>query len=121
MSDEILEKILDFFKKHLKYEDREILKEYIKQHEKYGTFDYAVDTDGEIVAVVRWNFKDGVGNILDFAVKDVHRNKGVGKDFIKRALKKFPNAKKIIFQRGMRGDYRVKSLSIDKVLAKNIL
>ena len=117
-----IEEVLDFIQKHLKYLDRELLKEYVKQHERYGTIDYAIDTSGNVVAFCRWNIStDGkCADVLDFAIDEDHRNNGVGKDFILRAMKKFPRLDKLRFQRGARGDERFKILSIKGILKQNI-
>ena len=121
MPDDILEKVLDFIQKYLKYLDRELLRKYIKEHERYGTFDYAMDETGEIIAICRWNIKDDVADILDFAIKEGWRRRGVGKDFIMRGLQRFKDAKVLRFKRGTRGDERMRSIRIDKVLERNIL
>lgn len=117
-----LEKVLDFIQQHLKYHDRELLKEYVLEHEKYSTIDYAIDNHGHIVAVCRWNMSsDGeIALILDFAIRDDFRSVGVGKDFVLRALKKFPSIKKLQFQRGVRGDIRPRILPIAAILKRNI-
>ena len=115
-------RIVDFLIEHNKYEDRELLKKYIEEHREYGTLDYAIDTNGAIVAVCRWNVSaDGnVADILDFAIRDSHRNKGIGGNFIVRAMRKFPKLESLEFTRGVRGDMRVKKLSIKGILKRNI-
>jgi len=122
LSENDIEKILDFIQEHLKYSDRELLKKYIKEHEKYGTFDYAVDSNGNIVAVVRYNMLQGytLASILDFAIRKDFRKRGVGKDFILRALKRWPEIEKIAFVRGIRGDERTRVINIRGILKRNI-
>lgn len=115
-----IDKVLDFIQEHLKYKDRELLEKYIKEHEKYGTIDYAVDTNGDIVGVVRWNMIGNVASVLDFAIKKEFRNKRIGTDFIIRAMMKFPQIEKIEFNRGLRKEDRVRSLSIKGIFKHNI-
>lgn len=118
-----LNKILDFLQENNKYTDRKLLSEYIELHEKYGTFDYAVDSFGDIIGCVRFNITDSgnTGEILDLAIRRDMRNSGVGRDFILRALIRFPDAKTLRFRRGVRGDNRIKEIKISNVLRKAIL
>jgi GNAT superfamily N-acetyltransferase len=122
VSEEELNRIAEFLCEHNKYTDREMLKGYLREHGGYGTLDYGIDTDGNIVSVVRYNLSnDGsVADILDFAIRHDFRNKGLGKDFILRALKKWPNIKKLKFMRGVRGDGRIRELNIKGILERNI-
>lgn len=113
-------KVLDFIQLHLHYKDRELLKKYIEEHHSYGTFDYAIDMHGHIVAICRWNMKDDVAEVLDFAIDKKWRDKGVGKDFVLRALKKFPSITKLQFQRGIRGDDRQHIVPISAILKRHI-
>ena len=117
-----LEKILDFIQEHLKYHDRELLADYIKQHEKFGTLDYALDTNNNIVAVCRWNVSDDgkVASVLDFAIAGAYRRKGIGRDFIERAMRKFSKIEKIEFQRSIRGDERFRKVNIQGIIKRRI-
>lgn len=117
-----IDKLICFVRKYLKYEDEGLLKVYIMKHFEYGTIDYAIDSNGEIVALCRWNVSDDgkIGDILDFAVREDFRNTCVGKDFIKRALKRFNKMETLRFKRGLRGDERIRNVSIDKILKRNI-
>ncbi len=119
----ITENIIDFVVKHIKYDDRDKVAEYIQQHIKYGTFDYAVDDNNNIIACVRFNVsEDGLTfDIFDFSVEEKWRRKGVGRDLILRGLKRFPSVKYLRFQRVIRGDARYKSLPIDKIIKRKIL
>lgn len=118
-----LDDIINFVIKHIKYDDRNTVKEYIQQHIKYGTFDYAVDESNNIIACVRFNVsEDGLTfDIFDFSVDSKWRRKGVGRDLILRGLKRFPSVKYLRFQRVIRGDNRYKSLPIDKIIKRKIL
>ena len=115
--------ISDFIVKHLKYENRKQLEEYVKKHFEYGTIDYAVDESNNIIACVRFNVsEDGLTfDIFDFSVEEKWRRKGVGRDLILRGLKRFPSVKYLRFQRVIRGDNRYKSLPIDKIIKRKIL
>lgn len=109
-----------FIAKHLKYENIDELEGYVNKHFEYGTIDYAVDNIGEVVAVVRWDVNDNVFKIIDFVIREDYRNKGFGKKFILRGLKRFPNVEYLEFKRGARGDNRVKKLKISGILKRNI-
>jgi len=114
--------ITEFIIKHNKYLDKEKLEEYVKQHQKYGTIDYAIDDKNNIIAVCRWNMSDNgiVAEILDFCIEEEWRNKGLGKDFIIKAMKRFPNAKYLEFKRGVRGDHRIRKIKVDFILNRDI-
>lgn len=122
MLNDDIEPILDFALKHLRYTDRDLLRDYINEHNKYGTIDYAIDDKGNIIAMCRWNMSvDGdVAIILDFCIDKEWRNKGFCKNFILRAMEKFPKIEKLQFIRGVRGDFRIRLLSIKKILNSNI-
>ena len=116
------EKIVDFLLTHNKCTERELLGEYLKQHDRFGTLDYAVDTDGNIIAVCRWNMSsDGtVAEILDFAISSEWRRKGIGRDFILLALSRFPKMERLEFKRGVRGDNRIRTIDIKGILKRDI-
>ena len=115
-----IDKLVDFLCKHNKYEDRELLKSFLVRHNEFGTLLYAIDNNNNIIAVCRWNMDGDRSLVLDFAVDEKFRNKGIGKDFILRALERFPMIKYLEFQRGVRGDMRRRTLAIDKILNRNI-
>lgn len=117
-----VDKIIDFIQHHLKYKDRDLIKKYLAEHIAYGTFDYAIDSSGEIVAICRWNLSDDalVCFVLDFAIRSDFRNSGIGRDFVLRALKKFPNIKFLEFQRGLRGCDRPRRVNIKAILKRNM-
>lgn len=115
------EKVLDFAIENLKYPDRELLKKYIEEHLKYGTIDYAIDTNNNIVGYVRFNILDDVWDIIDFAVDKKWRRKGIGKDLILRGLERFPTGKYIKFERVLRGDNRIRKLPIERIIKQEIL
>lgn len=117
-----LDEIVDFIIKHIGYYDRDKIKEYIQKHIQYGTFDYAVDEKKNIIGCVRFNVTDGdIFDVFDFSIDKEWRRKGIGKDMILRALKKFPDVRYIRFQRFIRGDERYKIMEIDKIIKRNIL
>lgn len=122
MNEIILDGIADFLIEHNRYQDKEVLRKYVEDHSSYGTLDYGIDEDGKIVGVVRFNLnEDGeVAEILDFAIREDFRSQGLGKDFILRALKKFPQITYLEFKRGVRGDERVKRIPIKGILKRNI-
>lgn len=117
-----LNDIVDFIINHIGYEDRDKIKEYVENHIKYGTFDYAIDDKNNIIGCVRFNVTDGnIFDVFDFSVDKKWRRKGIGKDMIMRAVNRFPKVKYIRFQRVIRGDDRFKIIPIDKIIKRNIL
>ncbi len=118
MNAETIDKLADFLVEHNKYHDKEIIKEYIVQHEKFGTIDWGEDTEGNIVAIVRWNVNGTIFEILDFSIREDWRRRGLGRNFILRGLMKFPDAQWLEFKRGVRGDERIRKVSINHILKK---
>jgi GNAT superfamily N-acetyltransferase len=119
----MLNRIVDFVMKYIKYNDRNRIREYLEKHIEFGTFDYAVDGEGNIVGCVRFNVsEDGLTmDIFDFSVDEKWRRKGVGKDLLLRGLERFPDVKYLRFQRVIRGDDRFRTLPIDQIIKRNIL
>lgn len=115
----IIDKVSNFILKYNKYKDINLIRKYVEEHFKYRTIDYAVDENNNIIAVVRWNVINEYFNILDFCISEDYRKKGLGCKFIIKGLKYFPDVKYLQFQRGVRGDERIRKLSIDKVLRRN--
>ncbi len=90
-----------FIQTYLPYTDRDLIKKYLQIHADYGTIDYAIDSDGEIIGLVRYNVsEDGeIGIILDLVIAPNWRNKGLGNNFIKRATKRWTKGKYLVFKR----------------------
>lgn len=111
------DKILNFIQKYLKYQDRELMRDYLVKHEKYGTSDVIV-CDGDVVAVSRWNISDDgkTAYVLDLAIREDWRGKGLFRDILERRMKQFNKIEKIVFKRGVRGDERMRTLSIEDIL-----
>jgi N-acetylglutamate synthase-like GNAT family acetyltransferase len=122
VTDSDLDKLTDFIIEHLKYKDREQIKRYIKDHEKYGTIDYATDEMGNIIGVCRWNMSDDgtIGQILDLAVADGWRKKGLGRDFVLRAIKRWTKVTHLEYQRGLLGDKEWRRLPIKSILERGV-
>ena len=113
----IIDQLADFLVRHNKYVEKDKVKEYIAEHLKYGTIDWCVDND-EIVAMVRWNVRGDTFEVLDMSVDEKYRKQGLGTEFIKRGLKKWPDVKWLEFKRGVRGDERIRKVSINHILKK---
>jgi N-acetylglutamate synthase-like GNAT family acetyltransferase len=122
MTQEILYKIVDFIQKYLPYTDKELIKDYLEQHLHHHTIDYAIDTEGEVIGVCRWNLsEDGkTAHILDLAIRPDFRGKGVSRNFLERGLKIWKNVTHLVFERGARGDKREHKLPIEAILKRNI-
>ncbi len=119
-----IDRLTDFLIKYHKYEDKEIVKEYVAQHLKYGTIDWATDENDEIVAVVRWNMsEDGtVAYILELSIREDLRGRKIGSDFIVKALVRFPQLEWLEFGRWMKEHKnKRRKLNINKFLKKRIL
>jgi ribosomal protein S18 acetylase RimI-like enzyme len=120
IDEELLEKLTEFSQKYLPYDDRDLIKNYLKEHADFGTIDYALDGE-KIIGLVRYNVSDDgeIGYILDLVIHPEYRGKGLGKQFIVRALKSFPKGKWLVFKRGRRDIYKEHKISIDIVLKHN--
>jgi len=122
MPPEILEKLVEFVKKYLPYTDKDLIKKYLEEHNAYHTLYYAIDVQGEIVGVCRWNISEDskTAYILDLAIRPDFRKMGVGKDFLKRGLSLWKNVTHLVFKRGTRGDERERKIPIEAILKRNI-
>jgi ribosomal protein S18 acetylase RimI-like enzyme len=100
MDEKLLKKLTCFIQTYLPYTDKDLIKNYLNEHYKFHTIDYAIDK-GEIIGIGRWNVSDDgeIGYILDLAIHPDYRGQGLGKHFILRALKKFPKMKYLSFNR----------------------
>lgn len=116
----MIDEITEFIIEHHGYYNKELIKEYVEFHNKYGTIDYAIDHEGYIIAVCRWNMSDDgrIAQVLDFAINEKWRNQGIGNDFIRRALKRFPSIEWLEFRRGLRNK-KLRKLEVKKVLLRS--
>jgi GNAT superfamily N-acetyltransferase len=121
VSEELLDKLTDFIEKYLPYRDRDLIKDYIKQHKGFHTIDYAIDK-GDIVGICRWNISDDgkTAFILDLAIREDFRHKGVARDFLIRGLRIWKNVTHLQFKRGTRGDDRQRRIPIEAILKRGI-
>jgi len=121
MTEELLEKLVEFSQKYLPYEDRDLIKNYFKTHSGYGTIDFAVDDKQEIIGLVRYNISpDGeTGEILDLVIRPDWRYQGLGNNFIRKALKTFTKAKFLAFRRDRKTRKEERRLLISEVLKHN--
>ena len=118
MNPELLEKLTCFIQKYLPYEDNDLIKNYLNEHYRFHTIDYAINEVGDIIGLVRWNVSDDgtTGFILDLAIHKDWRNKGLGNHFIRNALKKFPNGKWLVFKRGRKSNSKERKILISEFL-----
>lgn len=121
IDEKLLEKLVEFSQKYLPYNDRDLIKNYLKEHSIYGTIDYAIEGDN-IIGLVRYNVSDNgeIGEILDLVIHPSYRGKGLGKAFILRALKSFPKGKYLVFKRGRRDKHKEHKVLISSFLEHNI-
>jgi len=121
MEPKLLEKLTEFIQKYLPYTDRNLVKNYLNEHYKFHTIDYAITPQGEIIGLVRWNISDDgeTGFILDLAIHPDYRGQGLGKHFILRALKTFPKGKWLVFQRGRKNRKEERKILISEFLKHN--
>jgi len=118
MDEELLNKLTEFIQKYLPYSDKDLIKKYLQEHSNYGTIDFAIDDNREIIGLVRYNVsEDGeTGFILDLAIRPDWRNRGLGNHFIKRALKSFPKGKWLDFKRGRKARSNERKILISEFL-----
>jgi len=119
LTEELLNKLIDFIQKYLPYKDRDKIKEYILLHEKFQTIDYAIDR-GEVIGVCRWNIIDkDTAHILDLAIREDWRKKGLARDFLIRGLNKW-QVKYLMFDRELKKNKKRRILSVEVILKRNI-
>lgn len=118
IDERLLEKLVEFSQKYLPYTDKDLIKKYISEHSVYGTIDFAIDDNQEIIGLVRYNVSDDgeVGEILDLVIRPDYRNKGLGNHFIRRALKTFPKGKWLVFKRGRKNRNEERKILISEFL-----
>jgi len=90
----------------------------IKEHIKFGTFDYEKDDKG-IIYTARWNVSrsGNICDLLDVAIRKDYRNKNALKYIIIKNLQKFPFMKYLRFQRYYKYKYRASRIySFNKIL-----
>jgi ribosomal protein S18 acetylase RimI-like enzyme len=115
----IADKLTDFIQKYLPYTDRDLIKKYLSSHENYGTLDYAIENGG-IIGVCRWNIHDDTAEILDLAIDENYRGRGLAKQFLERGLKIWKNVKYLSFVRGKKYPNRQpRKIPIEAVLKRN--
>jgi N-acetylglutamate synthase-like GNAT family acetyltransferase len=112
---------VEFYEKYLQYRDRDLVHKYLDIHNNLGTMFYALDNDGEVIGVCRWNINDNgtIAKIIDLAIRPDYRGKGVGKHFLIRGLKLWTKVTHLEFERGVRGDHRLKLLPVEAILKHN--
>ncbi len=125
MSKQELNKIIDFIQNNLPYHDRELIRQYIEQHEGYKTCDYEFDEQGEIIYIARWNITGRTVFVLDFAVRKEYRSKGFIRYVLLKNLRKhlplYPFVRFIQWRRGSKyPERKEKVYSIHELLKKEM-
>jgi ribosomal protein S18 acetylase RimI-like enzyme len=118
IDEKLLFKLTEFIQKYLPYTDRDLIQKYLKEHSIYGTIDYALDDNQEVIGLVRWNVSENgeIGIICDLAIRPDWRNKGLGNHFIRNALKKYPQGKWLVFKRGRKTRNEERKILISEFL-----
>ena len=121
MEPKLLEKLTEFIQTYLPYTDRDLVKNYLNEHYKFHTIDYAINDKGDIIGLVRWNVSDDgeIGYILDLAIHPEYRGQGIAKSFIIKALKSFPKGKYLVFKRGRKNRNEERKIPIEEFLKHN--
>ena len=122
MTEEELNKIVEFYSRYIQTIDKEVAKVHILEHLKYGTIDYAVDEKGNVIGLCRWNISENgnIARMIDLAVDEKWRRQGVAKNFLIRGLKLWKNVKFVEFERELRGDKRRRKIPVEFILKRNI-
>lgn len=117
-----LNKIIEFYNKHLAVIDKEVVKEQILKHLEYSTMDYAVDDKGEVIGICCWNIEDEgkTARIRYIAVDEKWRKQGLGKHFLSRGLKIWKNVTHLRFDREFKNNSRLRKIPIECILRHNI-
>lgn len=117
-----IDKIVDFYLKYSgRFSGRDEIKQVILKHFLYLTGLVGMDERGEITWVCRWNISPSgqVADVLDFYVREDHRNNGVIREVLEKGLKIFPTVKYIGWERASRKEDRgYRYYPIDKLLRK---
>jgi hypothetical protein len=93
-----------------------ILADCLRRHESYGTLNFEIDEKG-IKYVVRWNVLGDCADVLDFYIRPDSRNSGLIKEVLLKALRSWPNLKRMRFKRYTKYPGRDKrDYSIERIL-----
>lgn len=108
--------IVKFIKPYYPETDTEIITAGIERYRKRGTFDYALDNDLKVVAVVLYELRldNTVIHVKDLIIRKDWWGKKMFKDFAARALQRHPTIKRISFSRERRDDARVRNYDFMK-------
>jgi N-acetylglutamate synthase-like GNAT family acetyltransferase len=116
MTEEELNKIVDFYEKYLGQLDRETIKEQLLDNLKYATVDYATDEKGGVIGLCRWNVTNNIAHILDLTIAPEWRKRGLGNHFLTRGLKLWKNVTHIEFMRAKKGGKRIRLIPVEYIL-----
>ena len=117
-----LDKIVEFYNKHLAVIDKEVVKEQVLKHLEYATMDYAVNDAGEVIGMCSWNIEDDgkTARIRYIAIEERWRKQGLGKHFLSRGLKIWKNVTHIKFDREFKKNKKLRKIPIEAILRHNI-
>lgn len=113
-----MDEIIDFIIKYSYHTDREKIKEVIEKHLEYGTCDFALDKDGEIIFMCRWNVNKNTAEVLDLIIAPKYRNRRkIFKWIIARNWGKFPWVRFLKFKRETKyPERKPKIYSIEEIM-----
>lgn len=106
-------KIVDFLIKYSSYTDRKLIKEYIKKHLEYKTCDFAIDKQGEVMFVCRWNIQGITAFVADLIINPKYKGIKTIKWILARNWKRFPYVR---FLRWKRKDNKTRIYNIKQFL-----
>jgi len=95
-----IEDIVDFIVKYSPYKDRDLIKEYIALHIKYGTC-IVICEDDEVIALARWNISPSgkIAFVLDTIIKEGYRNNGMMRRLIEKGTSVWKDVKYLAWER----------------------
>ena len=115
-----VEKIVEFIKPYFDERHHGKIAGAVEWHIKNRTFDYALDGDGEMVAVVLWTLTPDkkTANIRELIIRPDWKWRGVYQDFLLRAIKETPSIETITFKRLRKGNGRLRRYSMEKFIRR---
>jgi len=119
MSQEEVNKIIDFILKYSPYTDREQIGNFILTHIRYGTFDYCLDKSGEVIFVCRWNIHKTTARVFDLIIAPKYRKLRTIKWIMARNLPRFPYVRFLEWERGKKYPHKgFKLYSVDELIRR---
>lgn len=117
-----LDLMIEFYNRYIATHPPEVIRVHLEKHLQYGTVDYVLNDLGEVIGLCRWNISDDgkVCKVIDLAIDDRFRHRGIGRYFLTHGLKLWKKIKFIEFERLAKKRSERRQIPIKAILKTNI-